>query len=216
MRVRDELIPVKEFSYPVKLHYPLPIVSAPLRVEEDFLRTRRTVRGFGKLEVSELSSLLWQSANACHVVNGSYGRVTLRPSPSSGARHPIDILLIDPAKSAAFIYCPATHGLNEIHADCQLINEIYLAAQKLLNPGCGLLLWLVAQPARTAAKYENSEGFVLLDAGALVATLSFAAHALKLAYCPLGISGEPLISRLLNSQGQVAGILGGVVGSRVK
>jgi len=216
LRVRECLLQYQEFGYAVVRTESLPAPrSAPL-FRSDFLRTRRTSRRFGSISLVELSPFLWHAAHTCDVVEGAYGAVELRPSPSAGARHPLDLLLIDIERGGAFVYRPLSHGMDQIEADPRKLGDLADMVRGVLDPGNGLLLWLVAQPARTLAKYEHGEGFVLLDAGALVATLSFAAHATNIAYCPVGVSGEPYVSRMLKSDGTAIGVLGGVVGSRLE
>lgn len=214
LRIREALLPYEEFEYAITTSVALPAPSTPLPAQQDFLRTRRTCREFGPISVVDLASFLWHAAHTSDWVVGAYGAVELRPSPSAGARHPIDILILDTRRAQAFVYRPPSHSLDEIRTEPTALSEIASAARTVLDPRDGLLVWLVAQPARTLAKYEHGEAFVMLDAGALVATLSFAAHATGLAYSALGLSGEPWISQLLHSRGQAVGVLGGVVGTK--
>ena len=214
LRIREALAPYEEFEYAITTSIALPAPSTPLPAQQDFLRTRRTCREFGPISVADVAPFLWHAAHTCDCVAGTYGTVELRPAPSAGARHPIDILIVDARRAQVFVYRPALHSLDEIRTEPTNLSELTAAARTVLDLGDGLLVWLVAQPARTLAKYEHGEAFVLLDAGALVATLSFAAHATGLAYSALGLSGEPWISRLLNSRGKAVGVLGGVVGTR--
>ena len=215
LRIREALLPHEEFEYVTSTSIALPAPSAPLPAQQDFLRTRRTCREFGPISVVDLAPFLWHAAHTCDWVLGAYGAVELRPAPSAGARHPIDILIVDTRHAQAFVYRPPLHGLDEIRTEPTALRDLAAAARTVLDVGDGLLVWLVAQPARTLAKYEHGEAFVLLDAGSLVATLSFTAHATGLAYSALGLSGEPWIGRLLHSRGQAVGILGGVVGTRL-
>jgi SagB-type dehydrogenase family enzyme len=214
LRIREALLPYEEFEYAITTSIALPAPSTPLPAQQDFLRTRRTCREFGPISVVDLAPFLWQAAHTCDRVAGAYGTVELRPAPSAGARHPIDILIVDARRAQAYVYRPPLHSLDEIRMEPTDLRELADAARTVLDVGDGLLVWLVAQPARTLAKYEHGEAFVLIDAGALMATLSFAAHATGLAYSALGLSGEPWISRLLHSQGKAVGMLGGVVGTR--
>lgn len=213
LRVRAELLPYAEFEYPTTTRIALDSPRSQPELPRDFLRTRRSRRGFGRIGVDELGPLLWHAARTCGYVEGEYGTVELRPAPSAGARHPIDLMLFDTRVAQGFVYRSTLHCLDQLRVGAQEHGRLVAAARAVLDLGEGWLLWLVAQPARTLAKYECGEGFVLLDAGALVATLSFAAHATDVAYCALGISGEPWISRLLDSQGAAVGVLGGLVGT---
>lgn len=211
LAVRPAPVPHEEFNYPVrKVHAIEPPTST---IATDYLRQRRTHRAFGVVSLSCVGNLLWHVCSPVQMVSGDFGEVELRPAMSAGARHPVDFLIIESPTTPLFRYRPETHSLEELQSSGLSI-ELWRRASKLLDLGQGTLLWMVAQPGRTLAKYEHGEAFVLMDVGALAATISFAAAALALAYCPLGISGEPVISEMLGSKGVAIGVLGGVVGSR--
>lgn len=213
--LRQAVQPHEEFRYRTKQCIYLETPRESLSVCENFLRTRRTYREFGPISYETLACWLWHAAHTCHVVEGVYGRIELRPAPSAGARHPIDLLIIDRHRYDVSVYDPPSHCLRRIQFNRLALDHLLAAGRRLLDYGDGMLIWLVGQPARTLAKYEHGEPFVLLDAGALIATLAFAAHALKLAFCPIGISGEPWLSQLIDSDSRTIGILGGVVGTQL-
>ncbi len=79
----------------------------------------------------------------------------------------------------------------------------------------GVILWFAAQFARTRAFYEQADSLVWRDAGALVATVALLAETLDLACCPLGVTGEPLLSQVLGSDDAVVGAGGCMIGARI-
>lgn len=214
LRLRDALQANEDFSYNVVVRERLP-VSAPDNQEAAFIRARRTRRHFGLIGLSDVAAFLQLVAQPAMTIVGAYGPVELRPAPSAGARHPIDLLVVDPRRLTCAVYRPRENCLDTIGVNADSVKELVAAATRLLEPEEGILVWLVAQPGRTMMKYDHAESFVMFDAGALVATMSFAAQALGLSFCPLGTSGEPTISQLLRSRGKIVGLLGGVLGSRV-
>lgn len=211
---RPELATHAEFDYRVERSMslaPQPVSNCP---GVEFMRSRRTHRDFGPIDIAEIGRFLYLAMSATGHLDGAYGPVQLRPSISAGARHPIDILVVDPKANLCAVYRPDRHTFDAIQSAPVDIQSLVQQTQKLVPWDQGVLIWLVGQPGRTMAKYEHAESFVYFDAGALAATLSFMAHALNLSYCPLGFSGEPAISRLLHSQGVAIGLLGGVLGTR--
>jgi hypothetical protein len=67
----------------------------------------------------------------------------------------------------------------------------------LVELGFGTLVSLVAEPGKTAAKYANHESLVWRDAGVVLGYMSLMAEALKLSFCPLGITGRPYVTDCL-------------------
>ena len=73
------------------------------------------------------------------------------------------------------------------------------------------LLLFAAKPERTFAKYDSACSLVWRDAGVLLGYLSIAAESIGLNFVPLGINGEPFVSRLVDQAGLV-GVGGAFVG----
>ncbi len=78
--------------------------------------------------------------------------------------------------------------------------------------GDATMLWFVAHVDRTAAFYNHPESLVWRDTGCLLATVTFVAEALRLACCPVGCTGEPWLSMLLDRPPSVVGVGGCVLG----
>jgi hypothetical protein len=67
------------------------------------------------------------------------------------------------------------------------------------------VLAFVAEPGRTAAKYEDSDSLVWRDAGVLQGMLCAVAPAVGLEVCLLGPTGDEWVSRLAG-EGQLRGV----------
>jgi hypothetical protein len=90
----------------------------------------------------------------------------------------------------------------------QIVSEVACEANR------GTVIWLLAQPARTARKYRHPESLIWRDAGILIGTIALVAEALGVACTPLGPTGEPWLSRALGAQGCLAGLGGVLLGRR--
>lgn len=225
---RSTLARCIDFSYQVVEREVL-YLDAPKPVRRSFfsvLARRRTRRRFGRLLPADLSTILWFTAKTLETTWRP--GATLRPPsqrhwehrvpPSAGGCHPIDtlVLLHPSADEVVYLYDPLQHVLRKLKlADRECLRSLTLKLASAIDLGSGTVLWHVAQPQRTASKYNGADSLVWRDAGALVATTSFVAEALGLAACPIGMTGEPELSNALAGEGRVRGVGGCVVGSRI-
>lgn len=227
-RPRAEEEPYVEFDYPVEgqPHY----LPAPSPLPVAFFATltaRRTRRDFDTLSEAPLGSLLWFTSRTLLT---SYSppnadqpqktpRWEHRVTPSAGGKHPIDVIVMQRSSEEACtvdLYHPLAHALLRIAiADETELTRLDEAVQAVVPTGRGLVLWHLAQAARTLSKYNNGESLVWRDAGCLVATTALVAEALGLACCPLGITGEPHLANALGGAGRLQGVGGCVVGGRI-
>lgn len=215
--LRDQELSYQEFIYPIlsRQFLPEPIIndSAPFL---EVVSRRRSQRTFRPLTSEQLNALLWHSSRT---IDLSPPRLQVRwehrPAPSGGGRHPIDVVIIQPKASGdeMFLYQSIPHALATLNANQENINELLLAAEKILPRQEATLLWFGAQFERTLSRYENGDSLVWKDVGALTATFSFVAESLNLNFCPLGITGEPHLSRCLQTI-KVTGVGGAYVGNR--
>jgi SagB-type dehydrogenase family enzyme len=183
----------------------------------EVLADRRSRRKFGSLEISTLSTFLWLGCKTRERSAAASGVVwEHRPAPSAGGRHPIDILILDQFEKLATVslYDPISHALIQLGCDSQIVQQLAATGQQLLPHTEGLVIWFAAQFDRTLSKYDDGESLVWRDAGALLATMHLTAEALRLNFCALGHTGEPLISAMLEGQATAIGVGGCVVGSR--
>ena len=209
----EELVP--GFNYPIKSRIKL---ARPENNAADFfelIRQRSSIRTFKKLKPGDLDQLLWYSDKAFSVDINDRGYILYhRPVPSAGARHPIDILVcLDVSRPVLHYYDPFTHALGQLDLDEPIVQGFLMHVQQNLPVMEGVLLWLIAHPARTEAKYENAESLVWRDAGALIQQIQLTATALGLGSCPIGTLGVPFEQQLFGNIGRTIAAGGIVVGN---
>lgn len=197
-----EAKPYTPLAWPAGAHVPLPPPSeVAARSFGDVALARRTRRDFSALEAGQLSALLSLTCRVQQVGDATLGfPLTRCPAPSAGAIHPIHLILLESGTSAWQRYDPFQHALVNMptSVDAQHVRR---AMEELLSaPGATLLL-LAAEIGMTAAKYDHPWSLVWRDAGVLLGWLSMAAEALDLSFCPLGVTGEPWTSQLLDQPG---------------
>lgn len=169
----------------------------------DLFRSRRTARDFGTVSPADLSDWFDLSCRVQQRQASELGfDLTRRPAPSAGAIHPIHVVLAWPKASSWHRYDPFDHSLQAFNGIAQAW-EAHANLQQVLPAPNATLVLLAAEVGRTAAKYDHAASLVWRDAGALLATMALAAHALSLAFCPLGVTGEPWTGRLLEERGLV-------------
>lgn len=204
--------PYTPFSWSKEFASPLPIPDfLPNDSLVSILERRRTIRSFGKLPSDVLGHVLWITSRQVKTGHGDFGfNISQRPVPSGGAIHPIHILISNQIEHCWQRYDPYTHSLQRLTATCDIpIREI----NNVLPIQEGELIMLVAEPGMTSAKYEDFESLIWRDAGVILANLVLASELFKLAFCPLGVTGEPWASSL-SDQGLLKGVGLAVIGSR--
>lgn len=113
----------------------------------------------------------------------------------------------------AWLYEPMTHCLLLLDVTRQSLRRLVDQANQIVPLRRATIIWFVAQPDRTASKYVNGESLVWRDTGVLIGHMALVAEALELNFCPLGVTGEPIISTLLGG-GRVAGVGGCLLGTQ--
>jgi SagB-type dehydrogenase family enzyme len=216
---RENLLTYVEFQYPIVeiIYLPRPL-SMPQRSFSDVLKKRRTRREFAELPRSDLSALLWYGVKTRFKQNLESGHKWYhRPVPSAGGRHPIDLLLIDQGISAdaVYLYNPIAHAISKL-----AINEfgdlegLLAAVNAIVNMQNATVVWFAAQFKRATSAYKNATTLLYQDAGVLIATLGLVSEALGLNFCPIGITGDPWVFRMLRAKEYIRGAGGCLVGSR--
>ena len=198
-----------------KRYLPIPSNSTP--IDPTFFSTlssRQTRRNLGELTFDDLSQLLWHSFKVNRALPPSSAvRWQHRPVASAGGLHCIGVLIVSDA--AVDVYDPVGHALEALQVEREALQGLLREMDSMIEVGHATLLWFAADYDLMNSKYEHSESLVWRDAGALLATICLVAEALKLGCCPIGITGEPYISAMLNSSGRVAGVGGILVGTRL-
>jgi hypothetical protein len=134
-----------------------------------------------------------------------------RGVPSGGAIHPVHLLVCDPGTRVLHRYDGDRHGLLQLaeRAPSELVTE----CSEVLDLQRGTLLFFVAEPGKTAAKYEDPITVIWRDAGVLQGVLAVVAEAIGLNFCLLGLTGDPWLAGL-SQQGKLRGVGAAIVGSR--
>lgn len=158
----------------------------------ELMEQRQTRRAFShELSLKDLGDFLWLTCRSRSSRSSEYGpNQESRPHPSAGALHPIHVFCASDA-TALLRYDPVQHALLELPASTSNARHAVNAARSSLDLGYGSVLALVAEPGRTGSKYEDPDSLILRDAGVVLGYMSFIAEALGLAFCPLGITGNP-------------------------
>ena len=175
----------------------------------DVLAARRSGREAAerRITVAELGTLLHAAARIQRMLDDPAHPVpaSLRPSPSGGALHSLEIYPLvracDGLDSGAYRYEPRSHRLERVAGDDALVHS-YLAENPFaMQPGTGLpqiKLAVTSRFLRDCWKYESlALRLVLQDLGCLYQTLSLTATALGLASCVLGAVPAPDLARAL-------------------
>lgn len=216
---RQQPHPHVEWSFDEKLFQYLAVPrEVPTTPLVDVIERRRSSRGFGDLDQASLARVLWYSSRTKRRAVQTR-RWEHRGTPSAGGLHPIDIVIQDWDRhpGSLFRYEPKAHALMQITpANVSGQHHLREVATACVGRGGGTVLWYAAQFSRTRAHYELADSLVWRDAGALLATMALVAELLELACCPLGVTGEPHLSRVLKSGDAVVGVGGCVIGSRVE
>ena len=160
------------------------------------LEARRSQRTMSRAALREIVNAIAFGVRPREEVEGDrFGR-TLRPSPSAGAIHPIDVLLVH-GPTRVFRYAPLTHQLQALHVLARERLEAFISdCREILPEASGTGIVLVGDINRVAALYERPESLLWRDAGVLLQTLALVATAYRLAFCPLGILGTPVVRAL--------------------
>lgn len=216
-RPREAALPYAPIRWPAGLQIALPRpLTAGQHSWVQALSTRHTRRAFAsELSLERLGELLYWCCRTVESHRSEDGALLeFRPYPSAGALHPIHVLLQLRRGLPWVRYEPNGHVLMEVPDSSEMAADVRSEADELLAMQPATLIALVAEPGKTAAKYENHESLVWRDAGVLLGYLSLVSELLGLSFCPLGVTGEPFVSRLLSPQSGLSGVGLALVGER--
>lgn len=160
------------------------------------LERRRSRRRMSRLPLRELSSVLAFALGPRAVLSGDRRGRSLRPSPSAGALHPVELLLVDGLR--VFRYMPMTHELDLLRVSRpEVLRAFSRECGKILPTAHrGTAVVLAGEMQRVATVYEHPESLLWRDAGALLQTLALVVAAYGLAFCPLGILGRSVLEAI--------------------
>lgn len=187
---------------------PLPTPAAlPEAPFPSVARSRRTRREFGPLDLGSLSGLMELTCRVQLLGTDELGfPISKRGVASSGAIHPVHVVVDMPQLKAWHRYDPQHHALVSLdtHVDRSEVRE---GLRDVVFAPTATLLLMVGEPGMAAAKYGDPTSLVWRDAGVLLGCLSLAAEAFGLSFCPLGVTGDPWAREFVPQPGLVG--LGG-------
>ena len=144
---------------------------------------------FSEIQLRDIANILYLTNIVKSLSNSEYGfLLSKRPIPSAGAIHPIHIFLISHLHKNLLRFDPFSFTLNAVQSEIN-INTIRDVQD-------GTIVLLGAEYGKTAAKYDNPDSLIWRDSGILLCGLHMAATYLNMSFCPLGITGEPWVSKL--------------------
>jgi SagB-type dehydrogenase family enzyme len=212
---RPEPATYSPWQWPMIRSIPLPQAAPVLSRWPDALAERRSRRTFAPVKLEDVSTLLWNTLHCQRTAQSPMGfDLQQRPIPSGGAIHPVHLVIQVPGQPGEWArYNPLAHSLDVIGPRAGILDALVGAAEELIAFHPGSLLIFVAEPAMTAAKYENANSVVWRDAGVMQGALAIAAEGLGLNYCLLGITGDPWVGQL-SEQCQLVGVGLAALGAR--
>ena len=160
------------------------------------VEARRSARKMTAAPLRELvNAIAFATQPRAVLLDDRLGR-SRRLSPSAGALHPIDVVLMR-GDSRLFRYVPVNHQLENLRvAQGEHLKTFAEECRQILPHAAGTALVLVGDTARVSAAYEHPQSLLWRDAGVLLQTLALVATAYRLAFCPLGILGTPVVRAL--------------------
>jgi len=156
-----------------------------------------------------LASLLFFTWGVTGYLEDSiFGRLPLKTSPSSGARHPIEVYVlcmhVEGLQPGLYHYSPRTHRLKIIrHIDRVRVRGAQYCAGQDWVMGASALFIMTALFSRAMWKYPVPRAYrtVLLDAGHLCQTFCLVATWLNLSpFCTMALN-DSLIEKDLEIDG---------------
>lgn len=183
---------------------PLTLPPPPLPFV-DVLESRRSDREMVTAPLREIvNAIAFATRLRATLANDAMKR-TRRLSPSAGALHPLDVVLVDWRGASRLVrYDAYTHTLDVLarRAGHNDLDELRQAVDRLAPRARGTAVVLLGDAARVRANYENAGTLFWRDAGVLLQTLFLVATAFRLAFCPLGILGHE-VARALDLEGRL-------------
>lgn len=172
------------------------------------LSSRRSRRDFAApASLDDLAAMLELCCRTRELQASDLGfDLEFRPHPSAGAIHSVHTLVQRAVDEDWMYYDAQAHQLVLLPGTSATANAARSAADELVPAANASLIALVAEPDKAAAKYNSPGSLIWRDAGVLLGYFSICAEALALSFCPLGITGQPMLNRDLDEQGRLCGV----------
>lgn len=136
-------------------------------------------------------------------------QMSRRLSPSAGALHAIEMLLIRPAqRPQVFRYDPWKHELQRLAASPDGLRRMLEIVAEILPGARGDVLIFAGDILKIEAVYDHPESLLWRDSGALLQTIYLVGTALNLAVCATGALGGAAIEAIgVGDQLMACGVL---------
>jgi SagB-type dehydrogenase family enzyme len=211
---RKKSIKYEPFLYPVsdKLRLKIPIERQEKNPFIDVFLSRKSSRQFTPLSITEISELLYYSSKIHLIETDGDVAISFRVTPSAGARHPVDILLSQPAPINERIlsyYNPPEHSLFTLNLEQTAQNNFFEEIHDCININNATILWFSIQTTRTSSKYENAMSLYWRDTGAVLYCIQLISTYLGYNSCPIGTLATNSFNQILDSNKLVSG--GGIL-----
>ncbi len=172
----------------------------------DVLRRRRSRRKYTAepLSLEELSFLLWSTQGIEELTQG--GKVSLRPAPSAGARHPFETYLlvnnVTGVPVGLYRYLPLDHKLCLLAAGPDLARRVHAASRDQFVLGSAATFIWTALPYRSEWRYASlAHKMIAVDIGHVCENLYLAAESIGAGTCAVGVYDQELIDAALGVDG---------------
>ncbi|HEU5469587.1 MAG TPA: SagB family peptide dehydrogenase [Actinophytocola sp.] len=205
---RHAPLPARRAPWAVEAALPLPVPDGAERAGMPFaavLEARRSVRepdDEHPLTVAQLGEFLHQAAGVRRVLRDDRNEVSLRPSPSGGALHGLEIYpvvtQVTGLASGMYHYDPFGHRLEPVPAAEPAVRQLVWRAAEAAGGGRSphVLLVCTARFGRVMWKYQSmAYALILKDLGALLQTMYLVATAMNLAPCAIGTGDSDLFAQ---------------------
>lgn len=185
--------------------------APPLR--QDFaqvVENRRSARKMARISFREMSNVLSFALQPRFFREGDAAGRHRSPTISAGALHGVELVIVDwRGSKRAFRFDRASCCLQALTIDNPSAMSRFVAHFKeVLAVDTTTAVVMLGDWKRMSAFYTNPETLLFRDAGAILQSLSMAAAAYRVGFCPLGILGGEIVEALgmMNAELLPAGV----------
>jgi len=175
----------------------------------EIMEQRRSVRRYDEnapLSLEELSLLLWLTQGVKKVSEKT--GMSLRTSPSAGARHPLETLLavrrVEGLEPGIYHFIAHRHALLPLISGADILDQIGASTggQAQVLTSAVTFIW-VALPYRTSFRYgTRAYRYLFLDAAHVSQNLHLAAESIGCGVCAIGAFEDEAANAALGLDGQ--------------
>jgi SagB-type dehydrogenase family enzyme len=197
-----------KFKFLDKLFLPLPRkINVNLL---SVLNDRKTERNFNKIDIEDLSTLLWYSSKT---ISAKKYRNSIvwehKYVPSAGGLHPVHTFVY--YNNKFFIYENFAHAICTIKINPIKLNQLINKINAIIPIHGATILIYGADYGKSNKYYKHFESLIWRDSGCILMMNYLIASALGIGCCGLGITCEPFLSELLCTK-MIVGVGGVLLG----